>query len=123
MDDRELTEVYDAAVSGTEDIEGRKCYVLDLVAKVDDAAYYAQKMWIDTERFIPLKQELFAKSGTLLKRITLTNVKKVQGRWFPMSMTYKDMLKDGSGTEFEITSVKFNQDIPDYMFTKAALKQ
>jgi hypothetical protein len=66
---------------------------------------------------------MFAKSGQLLKRTTLKDVKQVQGRWFPMSMVYKDVLKEGSGTEFRITVAKFDQDIPDYIFTKAALKQ
>jgi hypothetical protein len=33
------------------------------------------------------------------------------------------MLKQGEGTEFRITSIKFNQQIPDYIFTKASLKQ
>jgi len=59
----------------------------------------------------------------LLKRTTLSDVKLIQGRWFPMNIVYKDMLKEGSGTEFSITDVKFNQKIPDYIFTKAALKQ
>ena len=39
-----------------------------------------------------------------------------------MRIIYKDVLKDGNGTEFRLTSVKFNQDIPEYIFTKAALK-
>jgi outer membrane lipoprotein-sorting protein len=123
MDDRKLTEVYDAALAGHEEIDGRDTYVLDLVANVDDVAYHSQKIWVDSERFVPLKQEMYAKSGQLLKRTTLSDVQKVQGRWFPMSMVYKDMLKDGEGTEFRITSAKFDQDIPDYIFTKAALKQ
>jgi hypothetical protein len=40
-----------------------------------------------------------------------------------MKIIYKDVLKEGNGTEFRITSAKFDQDIPDYIFTKAALKQ
>ena len=123
MDDRKLRDIYDATIAGHEMIDERDCYVLDLVAIVDDVAYYSQKMWIDSERFVPLKQEMFAKGGQLLKRTTLSDVQKVQGRWFPMTMVYKDMLKDGKGTEFRMTSVKFDQDIPDYIFTKAALKQ
>ncbi len=123
MDDRKLTEIYSAKVSGNETIDGRKTYVLELTAKVDDASYYSQKIWVDTENFVPLKQELFAKGGQLLKRITFSDIKQVQGRWFPMSAVYKDVLKDGSGTEFKMTSVKFDQEIPDYIFTKAALKQ
>jgi hypothetical protein len=38
-------------------------------------------------------------------------------------MIYKDMLKQGDGTEFIVLSIKFNEEIPDYIFTKAALKQ
>lgn len=123
MDDRKLTEIYDASVSGQEILDGRNTYVLDLIAKVDDAAYHSQKVWIDTERFVPLKQEMFAKSGQLLKRTTLSDIKQVEGRWFPMKMVYKDVLKEGSGTEFRLSSMKFDQDIPEYIFTKAALKQ
>ncbi|MZP56650.1 MAG: outer membrane lipoprotein-sorting protein, partial [Bacteroidales bacterium] len=61
--------------------------------------------------------------GQLLKRTTLSDVRLVESRWFPMKIKYKDLLKQGGGTEFIITSVKFNQSIPDYIFTKAALKQ
>jgi outer membrane lipoprotein-sorting protein len=123
MDDRKLTDIYTAAVAGNEVLDGRKTYVLELKAKVTDVAYYSRKMWIDTERFVPLKEELFAKSGQLLKRTTLSDVKQVQGRWFPTTIVYKDVLKEGEGTEFRMTSIKFNQNIPDYIFTKAALKQ
>lgn len=123
MDDRKLTDIYTAKVTGNETIDGRNTYVLELTAKVDDAAYYSQKIWVDAERYVPLKQEMFARSGQLLKRTTLSDVKQVQGRWFPMTVVYKDALKDGSGTEFRMTTVKFDQNIPDYIFTKAALKQ
>lgn len=123
MDDRKLTEMYSAKVTGTEISDGRKTYVLELTAKVEDIAYHSQKIWVDAEHYVPLKQELFAKSGQLLKRMTLSDIRQVQGRWFPMNMVYKDVLKEGSGTEFRFTSVKFDQDIPGYIFTKAALKQ
>jgi outer membrane lipoprotein-sorting protein len=80
-------------------------------------------MWVDAEHYVPLKQEMYAKSGQLLKRLEYKDVKIVSGRWFPFTVTYKDMLKDGKGTEFIMTSIQFDQVIPDYLFTKAALKQ
>lgn len=123
MDDRKITEVYSAEVTGEEVIDGRETYILGLTAKVSNVAYHSRKMWIDKERFIPLREELFARSGQLLKRTTLSDVKQISGRWFPMKVVYKDLLKQGDGTEFIITSIKFNQQIPDYIFTKAALKQ
>ncbi|MCK5839962.1 MAG: outer membrane lipoprotein-sorting protein [Bacteroidales bacterium] len=123
MDDRKLKDIYTATIAGEEEIEGRKVFVLELIAKVEDAAYNSRKIWIDALRFVPIKEELFAKSGQLLKRTTFSDTRKIQGRWFPVKMTYKDMLKHGDGTEIHITSIKFNQDIPAYIFTKAALKQ
>ena len=123
MDDRELMDVYAAEIIGREEIDGRNTFVLELKATVEDVAYHSRKMWIDAERFVPLKEDLFAKSGQLLKRSTLSDVQKVQGKWFPMKVIYKDMLKQGDGTEIQMTSIKFNQEIPDYIFTKAALKK
>ena len=123
MDDRKLSEVYSAGIFGEENIGGRKTWVLELTARVTDAPYHSQKLWIDTERFIPLKQEMYAKSGQLLKRTEMSDVQQVQGRWFPFTMLYKDMLKQGDGTEFKITSIRFNEKIPDYLFSKASLKQ
>lgn len=123
MDDRKLTDLYEAKIVGEEVLDGRKTYVVELTAKVTDVAYHSQKMWVDTERFVPLKQELFAKSGQLLKRLEMRDVKQIQGRWFPLTMVYKDMLKDGDGTEFKITKIEFDVKIPEYIFTKAALKK
>lgn len=123
MEDRKLTDVYEPEVTGEEIVTDRKCWVIQLTARVEDVAYHSQKMWIDQERFVPLKQEMYAKSGQLLKHMDLSDVRKIGNRWFPMTVVYKDALKEGKGTEFKMTSVEFDREIPEYIFTKAALKQ
>ena len=123
MDDRKLMDIYAAKVTGDETLGDRTAYIVELTAKVENVAYFKQRMWIDRERFVPVKEELYAKSGQLLKRVDFKDVQKIQGRWFPMTIVYKDVLKDGNGTEFNMTSVKFDQQIADYIFTKGSLKQ
>ena len=123
MEDSRLTDKYKAETVGTETLDGRKCYVLELTAVVADVNYFRRKTWIDCERYVPLKEELYAKSGQLLKQTVLGGVKQVQGRWFPTTIIYKDMLKAGDGTEFRMTSIAFDQVIPEYIFSKAALKK
>lgn len=123
MDDRKLTDIYTSKNIGEEKIGDRNTWILELTAKVADVAYYSQKVWIDQERYVPLKQELYAKSGQLLKRVELKDIQKIQNRWFPTCVIYKDMLKDGKGTEFKMSDIKFDQDIPEYIFSKASLKQ
>jgi len=122
MDDRKMTDIYNAELTGREKYDDRDCYVLLLTAKVDNVAYSSQKIWVDIERMIPVKQELYAKSGQLLKQIMLSDVKKVSDRWFPMKMNYKDMLKDGDGTDWIITKIEFDKKIDEHIFTKASLR-
>lgn len=123
MNDRKLTEMYDARVTESVSLDGRDVWLMELTAKVPDVAYYSRKMWIDKEKNVPVRQELYAKSGQLLKRMESKDIRQVQGRWYPFTVTFRDMLKQGDGTEFRITSIKFDQDIPEYLFSKAALKQ
>jgi len=122
MNDKPLLEQYKADVTGEETVNGRKCWVVLLTAIIPDVSYFTQKMWIDQEKFVPLKIEAFAKGGKLLKRTTLTNVQKVQGRWFPMSMVYKDMLKQGEGTKMTIQELQMDASIPASYFNLGNLK-
>jgi outer membrane lipoprotein-sorting protein len=123
MDDRKLTDMYEAKVLSEEQIDRRNAYLIELTAKTSDIAYHSQKMWVDAERFVPLKQEMYAKSGQLLKRLEMRDVAKIGSRWFPKTMIYKDMLKRGDGTEYTVTKIEFDVEIPEYIFSKAALKQ
>jgi len=123
MEDRKLWEMYNAKIITETTLEGRKVWEIELNAKVDDATYVKQKMWVDQERYVPLKQEMYAKSGQLLKRVLLSDVSKIDGRWYPKKMNYKDMLKKGKGTDFIVLDIQFNTKIPAHIFTKASLKK
>jgi outer membrane lipoprotein-sorting protein len=122
MNDKPLLEQYKADVTGTELIDGRKCWVITLTAIATDVNYFTRKMWVDVERSVPLKADLFAKSGKLLKRITFSDVQKVQGRWFPMTVVYKDMLKEGPGTKMTIQEIKLDTPIPSNVFNLGNLR-
>lgn len=123
MEDRKLVDMYNVIVAGEEIIDGRKVWILDMNAKVEDVAYVKRKAWIDQERFVPLKEELYAKSGQLLKQVVMSDIARIDGRWYPKKMNYKDVLKDGKGTDFVVIYIKFNEKIPEHLFSKAALKQ
>lgn len=123
MENRKLTEMYNSHVIGTDTIDGRETWILQLEAKVEDVSYHSRKIWVDTQRYVPLREELYAKSGQLLKKTELKDVKKIDGRWYPTKMNYKDMLKDGKGTDFIVLEIEFDTPIAPYIFTKASLKK
>ena len=123
MEDRKLTQLYAARVSGEEEHDGRVCWVLELTSKEEDVAYHSRKIWVDKERFVALKEDRFAKSGKLLKRTEVKGIQRIEGRWIPKKIVFKDMLKTGEGTEFLLEEVQFNAQIPDHVFSKASLRR
>jgi outer membrane lipoprotein-sorting protein len=123
MEDKKLVDHYDASVTGTERVDGNLCWVLDLIATTENIAYQKRKLWVDQAKYIPLREELYAKGGKLLKRLVLKDVVQIQERWFPKRMIFKDVLKKGKGTEFVVEEIIFDEDIPKYIFSKAALRK
>ena len=124
MEDRPLIELYEATLEGSEEIDGRSHWIMLLEAKVKGLSYPKRRAWIDKEYLLPTKEELYAKSGKLLKTSNMDGIKKVQGRWFPSRFIYKDELKRNSkGTEWIIDEIAFDIDIPESRFSKASLRK
>jgi len=124
MEDRPLTELYEATLERSVEIDGRDHWIMLLEAKVKGLSYPKRRAWIDKEYLLPMKEELYAKSGKLLKTSTMDGIKKVQGRWFPSRFIFKDELKRNSkGTEWIIDEIAFDVDIPNSRFSKALLRK
>ena len=123
MEERKLREIYTPSIIAVETVDDRTSWKMELLAIVEDVSYFKRILWVDQERFVPLREELYAKSGQLLKRTTLSEVKKIDGRWYPTKINYKDVLKEGVGTDFIVTSIEFNASIPERIFLKSSLKE
>jgi len=123
MEDPKLMNLYTAEVVGEEIYLDRPCWVLELMAKSEDVAYYSRKIWVDKERYVILKENRYAKGGKLLKTTEIKEVEWMEDRWVPTHVIFKDVLKTGEGTEFILKSIEFGVDIPEYLFTKASLRK
>ena len=124
MEDKPMEELYEATVERSIEINGRDHWVIILESKIKGLAYPKRKAWIDKEYLLPMKEELYAKSGKLLKTSTMSDVKKVQGRWFPSRFNFRDELKRNSkGTEWVIDKIEFDIEISKSRFSKALLRK
>jgi outer membrane lipoprotein-sorting protein len=123
MEADKLTELYKFELLGEEEFNGRPCYVLEgTAAPGKEVSYYRRKSWIDKERFVGLKEELYARSGRLLKVMTVTKVAEVEGRWYPLESVMEDKLRKDTRTEFIIKKIEFNPEIPEGTFTLENLR-
>ena len=124
MEDKPIEELYGASIEGSIEINGRDHWIVVLEAKINGLAYPKRKLWIDKEYLLPMKEELYAKSGKLLKTSTMSDVKRIQGRWFPSRFNFRDELKRNSkGTEWIIDDIEFDIEISNSRFSKALLRK
>lgn len=118
-----LLERYDATITGTGQIDGRAVYILELKAKQADANYFLRKMWVDQERYVVLKQEMYAKSGKLLKVSYSSDVKQIGDRFYVTKTRMEDKLRKDTYTEMIFTNIKLDEPIPASVFTLQNLER
>ncbi|HDQ00803.1 MAG TPA: outer membrane lipoprotein-sorting protein [bacterium] len=123
MEDQRLHQLYQPTLIGEDTQLGRQCWLLELSASQKNIAYYSRKIWVDKERFLPLREERYAKSGRLLKTTEVKEMMLSGDRWVAKKVVFKDELKTGGGTEFTVESIDFDVPIQDHFFSKAALKK
>ncbi len=87
MEDPKLSNSYNAEILREEKFLDSNCWVLQLKAKSDNVAYPLRKIWVDKEKFVILKEERYARGGTLLKMTEVKSLRKVQNRWIPEMAT------------------------------------
>jgi outer membrane lipoprotein-sorting protein len=112
---------YTATLRGEEPVGDRRCDVLELKAKVPTAAYDRWVIWIDAERYVTLKEEMYARSGKMLKASTTQEVTQISGRWFPARTQYVSKLRSNTSTVFTMTGVELDPKLDAQQFTMAAL--
>jgi outer membrane lipoprotein-sorting protein len=129
LESRDFSAKYSATVRGREEVEGRDCYVIELAAKgpgelkagTSLAAYDRRVLWIDAERFVGLRQEMYAKSGKLLKVSSALEVAKVGERWYPVRTQFESRLRANTKTVFAMTKIEIDVPVDPKRFTMAAL--
>ena len=104
-----------------ESLNGSPCYVIQSVPK--DSSYQYSKMiqWIDKETKVTMKIELYNKSGALAKLLEILKLEEVQGRLSIMS-TKMSTLADGTSTTLNVDIIKYDDPIPESVFTREFLK-
>ena len=114
-------EKYTASRKPDDSVGDRPCFVVELQAKVPTAAYDRQVLWIDAERFVTLKEEMYAKSGRMIKASATLEVDRIGDRWFPTRVEFVSKLRANTKTVFILSGVKLNVPVSEQQFSMAAL--
>ncbi len=123
MEDKKLSAAYNATFVATEESRKTECCVLLLVAHDKKTTYQIRKLWVDVEKKIVFRQELYAKGGKLLKDVEYFDYRLLGKRLFPRKMIFRDLLKENTKTTYMFDDIEFDVHIPKKYFSQSILKR
>ena len=111
-----------AAIKGEEPIGKFPCWRLEVVPRSADAVYARLELWVRKDNSVPLKWQMYSKSGVLLKTLVAEEVKRVSGRWY-ITRSLMTNHQESRSTELLLDKVTPRDDIPDDEFTVRNLEK
>ncbi len=123
LESDKLSTKYNITLTGEEKIGESDCYVIKLDAKVRKVPYYKRTMWVDKKTFVAMKEDMYSKSGKLLKQSKTLSTKKIGKRWYAQKSELVDKTRKNSKTVFIMGDIKFDEDIDEKMFTMRYLRR
>jgi negative regulator of sigma E activity len=116
----DLVKDYNAKLVGTDRVQDRPAYKLELIAKDETVPFARILYWADAENFLPLRSEYYTETGKLLRRASYEERKELGGALRPSKITIENALEAGTKTVMTIVEMEI-KDLPDSMFTKESL--
>ncbi|HKY01973.1 MAG TPA: outer membrane lipoprotein-sorting protein [Burkholderiales bacterium] len=113
---------YNPTLLRSEEVDGEKCYVLELNAVDRGVTYGRVLFWVRQANYWPHKAEFYSLSGRLLKTARYQNFEQMAGRVRPTRMLMEDALRKGEISALDYSEMQL-RDLPDKIFNKDYLKR
>jgi outer membrane lipoprotein-sorting protein len=121
---KSLLDKYKATLDGEEIVDGHECYKVTLIEKkgAKDIIYPKQVIWVDKALFTYRKGEFYSYSNreasyTLIKEMTVLEIRQISGRSIPFHMVMTDTMKTNSRTVFKLKEMKIDIYIDPDIFS------
>ncbi len=118
-----LAEDWKGKVLGSEKVNARECFKLSVTPTSSGPQSYSKAfIWVDKADYTVPRIEYFDQDGEKLKRLDITEYRKVSGVLFPFKYVMTN-LTDGGKTLMKVDKAEVNTRLDPQLFTEAALSK
>jgi len=103
--------------------KGRPVYILETTPTAEKASksrYARTVSWIDAERFVTLKAQMYDKRGKAVKRIQMNKIELINDVWMARSLTVMNLVTSRL-TNMNMDAISFGVDIDEAFLSQRAL--
>lgn len=114
---------YTYALLKTITFKGRKTYVIEQIptpARARQSRYARTVLWIDADRYVNVKAEMYDSRGKEIRRVIADNVERVNGVWLARSVTIMNLVTNRL-SNMKLQSLYFGVSINAALLTQRAL--
>lgn len=112
---------FNARLAGDETIDGEACWKVEYTPKTADVAanygYGKIMRWITKEHCTSRQSEFYDKNGKLVKRLAITGLELVDGKYWQFRKMQMFNLETGGNTAWEFTKTENQSSIDPKYFT------
>lgn len=105
-----------------DEVAGQATYVVEARPTDDDSDYGRIRLWISKSTMLPLRIRFFDDAGNEVKRLSVAEVKNVDGRWIISESKMVDLKREHT-TVLKVIEIELRDDIPLERFTVRALER
>lgn len=113
---------YKATLLRTEDLNGKKAAVIELIASWDWVTYEKIVLWADIHSARPIKAEFLTSSGILLKTCSYEKYENLAGAQRPTRLVFSNPLNGGERSVLSYNGMR-TMKLPKKFFNKEYMKR
>jgi len=119
-----IVEDYTHSFQGEEIIEGRTCWIIDMVPKPDAAVVWGKvRVWVDQKDYLQLKVENYDEDEYLINSMLASDIKNMGGRMMASKLVMIPEDEPGNKTIMIYKDIEFDVAIDDDFFSTNNMKR
>jgi outer membrane lipoprotein-sorting protein len=103
-----------------EDLNGRPTFLIESKPKAP-MDYTRRVVWVDSERWLPLKEEYYDNQDQLMRTFSADKVEQINSVWTVTERTMKN-IKSSHRTEVRLSNVEYDVGLSEDIFTERYLR-
>ena len=116
-------EKYTYTYIGEEDIEGKSAYLIERYPVDPNSGYTRQQVWVDQERYIPLKIDYYDRKNALLKTLAFRGYQHYLNTYWRADQMVMENHQTGKSTLLTWEAYRFRTGLDEGDFNKNSLKR
>ena len=118
----QLVDDYTHVLLGTRSSGGHTVYVIEATPKRGEPIVWGKQIVLVRDDYVLMGQEFYDQNGQLVRTMETDSVRTLGGRPYPTQITMSSEDTPGQWTRIVTKSASFNEEFPDYLFTRSNLQ-